>query len=439
MPKQLLTDRSLTSLKAPSRGRTDYYDTNVPGLHLRVSASGERIFSFRFKARGSRVSKRITLGTIEDLSLGDARDRARNLRGSVLHGRDPRAEEVDAASTRRIEEERARTDTFAALVERVLERFGNRLDGEATDSRSTRGEWERKLRVDINPVLGSMRPGEIKRADVRDLVLAKMKTAPYAALRVFEVVRWIFARAVEEEWVASSPCAGLKNSSFAQEKAREKTFTDAELRALFAWAARPDETHDEKGEELLRPRRNRLRHLIPMVGYTAVRCDEALSGEWSDFDFDRDLWSIPPDKTKSDRKHEVPLSPGALRTLKAIRATQKERPSRWVFPAYLGDGYMSEPKYVDELTTALGYGEKDRAAVLHDFRRTIADRLENQLGVASNVVDSILGHSPGRLRRTYRPSAPVTAVTAALTLWSHELDGILKASSKAKRSRPPHK
>jgi hypothetical protein len=65
----------------------------------------------------------------------------------------------------------------------VLERFGNRLDGDATDSRSTRGEWERKIRVDINPVLGSKRPGETGRAgrSATTAVKAAMRSTRAAA------------------------------------------------------------------------------------------------------------------------------------------------------------------------------------------------------------------------------------------------------------------
>lgn len=51
---------------------------------------------------------------------------------------------------------------------------------------------------------------------------------------------------------------------------------------------------------------------------------------------------------------------------------------------------------------------------LHDLRRTGASRLE-ELEVADDVIEAILGHSRPSLRRTYRPSAPLKKMGSALT------------------------
>lgn len=421
MPTLKLQARALAALAVPKAGRVDYFDGITPGLHLRVSASGARSWAFSYKPRGSRVPKRVTLGPLADLTLADARDRARDLRATVMANGDPRAEEKAAHRLRTDEARRARTDTFELLAQRVLGAFGHKLD-----ERSTRPEWERKLRVDVFPALGKMRPSEIAREDVAALIQRKAQTAPYAALRVFEVVRWVFTRAAERGWVPASPCVGLKASDFFEERVREKVFTDAELRTLLAYA------ESESGVK------ERLRFVVPLVAYTGVRLDEALGAEWSDFDLERDLWTIPAAKTKSEEAHEVPLSRQALTVLKGIRESQPEA-VRWLFPARMGDAYMVDPHYPADLKAELGYTKGARAMVCHDLRRTVATRLA-QSGTPLEVVDAILGHKPPKLIRAYVKHAYLPETRTALKRWGEDLERIArgekeKAGRKVTRGR----
>ena len=39
-----LTDLTIRSLPVPEKGQTDYYDINHPGLCLRVSQGGSKVF-----------------------------------------------------------------------------------------------------------------------------------------------------------------------------------------------------------------------------------------------------------------------------------------------------------------------------------------------------------------------------------------------------------
>src|SRR5262249_34000409 len=69
---------------------------------------------------------------------------------------------------------------------------------------------------------------------------------------------------------------------------------------------------------------------------------------------------------------------------------------------------------------------------LHDLRRTVADRLLNELRVPPYVVDlGVLGHAPAGLIRTYMPSGvSVREVASALAAWDAHLDQILSGQSR---------
>jgi integrase len=63
---------------------------------------------------------------------------------------------------------------------------------------------------------------------------------------------------------------------------------------------------------------------------TAARPSEALEARWAEVDFDRRLWTLPPERMKSAKQHVVPLSTAALAVLDR---QQRVRTGDRCFPA----------------------------------------------------------------------------------------------------------
>jgi hypothetical protein len=88
-----LTDRFLTSRKAPLVGRAIYTDSVVPGLTFRVSAAtasnpeGRRDWLLRYRPRRQK-QRAIALGTYPAISLAKARERAGEIIGAAKCGID---------------------------------------------------------------------------------------------------------------------------------------------------------------------------------------------------------------------------------------------------------------------------------------------------------------------------------------------------------------
>ena len=180
-----LTSRSVLSLGAGGGVRRDYSDSVVPGLQLRVSATGARRYSVRYR-RGDGWA-RWNLGDVANIlsksgkpDLGEVRRQARDILGRVARGEDP-AGERDAARRARTEN----ADTFQALAARLV--------SEAEIADTTRRSWLWVLQKKVFPVLGDRDPASITRGDVREL-LAKIE-ARSVANDAFKVIRWVFARA----------------------------------------------------------------------------------------------------------------------------------------------------------------------------------------------------------------------------------------------------
>ena len=110
MPTKLLTDRFIISVR-PKDSRVEYVDTKVGGLALRVMPTGAKSWTIRYRHRGRL--RRMTLGTLDVVSLAKARERARDLLHDASKGADP-------ATTK----QRGRTaDTFADLADTYIEKW----------------------------------------------------------------------------------------------------------------------------------------------------------------------------------------------------------------------------------------------------------------------------------------------------------------------------
>src|SRR4051812_10683283 len=86
MPTLTLTARTVKSIK-PTSTRVEYFDTEVPGLALRVSPTGAKSWTVFYRHRGRL--RRLTIGSAKAITLAKARIRARDELHSASKGADP--------------------------------------------------------------------------------------------------------------------------------------------------------------------------------------------------------------------------------------------------------------------------------------------------------------------------------------------------------------
>ena len=112
MVQNRLTDRKLQSLKPKSK-RYEVMDSDVPGFGVRVSEVGQRSFILIARYPGSANPTRRALGEYPSLSLGEARERAKDWRALIRKGIDPKAEEARLRGL----ELRKQATTFASVAD----------------------------------------------------------------------------------------------------------------------------------------------------------------------------------------------------------------------------------------------------------------------------------------------------------------------------------
>lgn len=414
---------------APPTKRTTHVDGDVEGLALRITPKGVASWSVEYtRPVGGRA--RYTIGPADDIGVGAARDKARDIRALARDGGDPHFDRKLARLKAEPGEHQLTAGTVAELARRYLE------SREAKAWRpATRDTFESLLNRHVLPAIGKVATAEVSKVDVRALLERVHDQAAIGSNRVFELVRAMYNWARSKDLVATSPCDGVKKIE--KERRRERTYSDEELRAIAGVVRGTD-----------------LEDLVAFLMRTGARSHEARAARWDLIDFDRKVWTIPPEDAKAGRKHEVPLAPGAWAIVE--RRSKKNKTKTFVFPAGTGEcgvcgreGHLGPPlnRRIRELSVASGFlsnvgteeapeweGESIR---LHDIRRTVADRMLNVLGVAPYVVDlGVLGHAPAGLIRTYMPSGiGLPDVSAALSAWNAQLDAILAGGPETTRKR----
>src|SRR5438067_1811163 len=104
----MLTDAKVRALHPDPAGEFVQGDLAVPGFGVRVRTSGAPVYVLAKRMPGDRKPTRITIGRTTDISLAEARERAREASKAVRQGIDVNAEKRREALARKVERERAR-------------------------------------------------------------------------------------------------------------------------------------------------------------------------------------------------------------------------------------------------------------------------------------------------------------------------------------------
>lgn len=83
-----LTQTLACTLAQPETGNRLYYDSEVNGFAVRVTAAGKRAFVLNYRTLKGR-ERRITIGDVGDWPIDAARSFARAMRRQIDQGGDP--------------------------------------------------------------------------------------------------------------------------------------------------------------------------------------------------------------------------------------------------------------------------------------------------------------------------------------------------------------
>lgn len=374
VPKKAKELSGLAVSKLKVEGR--YAVGGVDGLYFRIAGQSRAwvlcvAMGTRVNNAGRTVPRRLNmgLGPYPEVSLAEARDKARELRKQIRNGIDPLQEKHDrkAQQAKLIRRKR----TFAECCEDVLVIKASELK-----NKKHIAQWRSTLETYAYPFIAQKAVSEITKTDLLAILepiwLTKNETASRVRSRIENVLDYAKAK---EYFDGDNPAAWkgmlkplLPMPSKVQTKKHHAALPYSEIGPFMAE---------------LRKRTGISARAFEFSILTVARSGEIRGAEWSEIDLEGRIWIIPAERMKAGKEHRVPLSDTAVELLKAL---PRFADNNFVFPAPRG-GQLS-----DMSLTAVLKRMGRSGLTQHGFRSTFREWAGETTSHPREVIEHALAH-----------------------------------------------
>lgn len=389
-----LTKTKIDALEHNGKNRDVHWDDLVSGFGVRVYPTGKKSFVLSYRVHGRK--RLITLGSYGVLTIDTARKKARATLVQITNGDDPL---------------KARSKATGALtIKDLADEF---MDRYITKQRKCPEHVGYILNADILPYWKSRKAFDITRRDVVVLLDRVVdRGAKIQANRVASVLIQMFRFAVERDILETSPCIYLRKPG-GKENIRTRVLDDEEIRLFWA---NLDKTPMTRGINLA----------LKLLLVTGQRRGEIAHAEWPEIDIDKEIWSIPAEKTKNGHAHIVPLSPLAISLFRELKTLSQY--SDYVVPSPVG---LERPITDRAITRAVSRYQPIfgiEKFVTHDLRRTLATHMR-RMGIPASHVDKVQNHLEQGIIRHYDHHNYLREKRRALDRWARHLEKVISGKS----------
>lgn len=360
------------------------YHPDGDGLYLLVSASGSRSWVLRYSLR--RRAREMGLGSVAVYGLADARQRAQDARRLLADGIDP----LEHRAALRAVQGR----TWGQAVADFIAAHEPGWKGPAQAA-----QWRQSL-ADYGPA-ADLPVTAIDTALVADLLRKLWTTKTETATRL----RGRIERVWDAERVAGT--VGGENP------ARWRGHLD-KLLPRPSKVSKPQHFRAMPYLDVpafmaqLAERDGAARRALRFTILTAARTGEVTGAEWSEFDMDAGLWTIPAGRMKAGRAHVAPLAPAAVAILAPL---PRDKP-----PFRLSENAML---YLLQKPPPKGYG---LPYTVHGFRSAFRDWAAETTAHPAEVVEMALAHAiANKVEAAYRRGNLLTKRRELMDAWAAHL------------------
>jgi integrase len=258
------------------------------------------------------------------------------------------------------------------------------------------------------PALGARPIKDITAADVLAVLRnVESRGKHESAMRLRAMIGQVFRYAVATGRADSDPTGALKGAIATPIERHRAAIVEpkafgALLRSIVAYQGFPETSAG-----------------LQLLALTFVRPGELRSAEWTEFDLDSALWSIPAGKMKMRRPHRIPLAPQALAILRDLHALTGH--GRFLFPSVRSSArYMSE-NTINAALRRLGFKQDEMTA--HGFR-SAASSILNESGLwSADAIERQLAHvDADSVRRAYARADYWDERVRMMSWWADKCD-----------------
>jgi integrase len=396
MESLVLTDTALRNLRPQAR---PYKVTDRDGMYVNVAPSGAITFRLDYRLNGRRETLTIGRYGPSGISLARAREKCIDAKRLVSEGVSPAQEK--------------QRDKRRILEAKSFGQFGERWFSESPMADSTRAMRRAIFERDMLPVLRNRLLHEITPDDLRALCAkVKERGAPATAVHVRDILKQIYGFAILHGEKVKNPADEVGPASIASFVPKDRSLSPTEIRIML-----------KQLEHV--PTLPTIRLGLKLILLTMVRKSELQDATWDEVDFENAVWTIPKERMKRSKAHNVYLSQQAIDILIALKTCAGN--SRYLLPSrYDADAPMSRATFNRVTYAVVERAEKEGLPLgpftVHDLRRT-GSTLLNELGFNRDWIEKALAHEDSRSSRgVYNKAEYETQRRHMLQEWANMLD-----------------
>ncbi|MGC3901115.1 tyrosine-type recombinase/integrase [Legionella pneumophila] len=371
-----------------SAEKNRYHITEGNGFCLRVSPKGTKTWFYRYKFGGKE--KWLTIGNFPVMGVAEARKAFNDLWEIRQSDQDP--EEI-------IQKKLLQKNNNVKTL--VSDWYNNYI----VKHRKQPQQIKQQIDADIIPLLGTL---EIEKIQPRDISKALdnivQRGSPVHANKVLSTLKQAFNYAVSRGEITINPAINIRARDIGGlEKPRDRNLDLDEIKKI--WLFLDGDEHSMSIQ---------IKNAIKIILLTGARTGELRLAKWSEFNFDKSLWIIPPENNKIGLSMKIHLSELTKKLLLEIKEITL---SNFVLAGVddespLGDKSIS--KAIQRIQKRVGIPQW----TAHDLRRTFATQLGETLRIDPVVIEKCLGHKMPKIMATYNKDEMLYQRKEALDKWS---------------------
>ncbi len=353
------------------------------GLYL-AGSEKYQTFSWILRVYRSTVTNKprdMGLGRARDLTLGEAREKARKLRQLATDG-------IDPIEARRQQRDQGRADALSRITFKDAAKEFIVLHSPTWKNEKHRAQWSSSLEAYAYRTLGSRPALAIDGSAITEALTpiwtTKIETASRVKQRIERVIQWVKDGKPLPQQGASKRVKHHEALPF-----EEVPQFMAELRERDSISARA----------------------LEFTILTVARTSDTIGAKWSEIDFKTSVWTVSDGRHKTSKDFEIPLSKRALEVLKAL---PRER-GGYVFPGAKAKAPLSNMAMLELLKGMRG----DEGLTVHGFRSTFRDWAGDRSSFAREVIEHAMSHQiKDKAEASYRRSTALEKRRRLMEEWA---------------------
>jgi integrase len=373
------------------------------GLTLQITKTGAKSWLFRYMVAGKPFG--MGLGPTHTVSLAEARQKALDARKLLIDGINP----LTAKKQRQIAAAlaSAKMMTFDQCAEAYI--LAHKAGWKNAKHAS---QWTNTLTSYASPVFGKLPVADIDTGLVVKCLAPiweeKNETASRLRGRIESVLGW-------------ATTSGYRTG---ENPARWKGHLD-NLLATISKSSRTKNHPSLPWQRIgafmyaLREREGISARAVEFAILTACRSGEVRGASWSEFDTDNKIWTIPAERMKAKREHQVPLSDAAIAVLEGM-----PKDKQVVFA-----GTKGQPLSDMSLTAVIRRMNGDdkpvwtdtngKGITVHGFRSSFRMWAAESTNYPREVAEHALAHQlPDLVERAYQRGSQFAKRAALMSEWA---------------------